>query len=166
ARTHAFTPRIVRESLRKVDIGSSAADTAVGDAGKVRFTADTRPESAFERVIPDCQLGKERSIHRGNKIDGVVRHIHDVLVCTDTVVGRDFVIWQIGTLYLQTQSRMCESDDSALRFAPFQDWKIPRGPALDLPRVGIVLIAEAQKDQMAAMTRRKSRDLDIVAKQR
>src|SRR5262245_2942606 len=151
ARAHAFTPRFVSQALRKMHIRATRADAAVRYAGKVRLTADARSKPTVECVIPDIQLGNERSICRGNEIHRIMRHIYNVLVGADSVEGRHFVVRQIGTPNLQANSGVRESGDSALRFRPFQNREVPGRPVLNLPRFGIVLVAEAQKNEMSAM---------------
>src|SRR2546427_11126488 len=61
---------------------------------------------------------------------------------------------------------MSEAGDGVLRFRPFQDRKIPRGPILDLSAVRIILIAQPQEDEVSAMARRESGDLEVVPQQR
>src|SRR5262252_8457758 len=125
---------------------------AIGDAWKISLAADARGEPAVERVIPNIQFGKEGRINRGDEVDGIVRDIDDVFIRANTVEWRRLVIRQFGTLDLQTETRVGKSNHCALPFPPFQNGKIPGGPIFDLSRVGVILIAQTQEHQMAAMT--------------
>ena len=60
-------------SIRKVPVhprvDSSLPDLLIGDAGKVRFTRNTRSEAGVQSVIPDIQLLDVRRISGGYEID-------------------------------------------------------------------------------------------------
>ena len=68
-------------------------------------------------------------------------------------------------LDLQAETGVGEAGDGVLCFRPFQDRQIPRGPILDLSAVRIILIAQAQEDEVSAMARGESGDLEVVPQQ-
>src|SRR5262245_9038889 len=132
SRANAFAPGVVREAPGKMDIGAASAHSTIRDAGKIGLAADARAESAVQRVVPDVQLEDEGRVSRGNEVDGVMRNVDDVLVCTDAVEDRHFVVRQLARLHLKAQSGMRESGDGPLRLRPLQDRQVPGGPVLDL----------------------------------
>ena len=85
------------------------------------------------------------------------------MTAADPVEMRHVLVRQIAARDLQPQARVCEPRDRPAGPCPAQNRQIPRRPVFDLPDVGIVLILHAQH---AAVARRESQDLDVIAQQR
>ena len=141
ADAHTFAPRVVGQRLRQMNVRTAPSNARISDTREIGFAADPSPVPAIQRVIPDIQLVNEGGVSGGDEIHHIVRDIHDVLVRADAAEGRQLVVRQVSSLNLQTVSRVGEPDDRSLRLRPFQNRQIPGRPVLDLPGVGIVLLA-------------------------
>src|SRR5262245_38559496 len=161
---HAFDPTVVAQ-LIELDITAAQAHALAINAGEIGLAADARTEAGVERVIPDVQLPRRWRVDGRNEIYGVMRHVDNVFVRADAVEPRQFVIGQGGALRLQPPTRVREAGDRALTLRPLQDRQIPRGPIFQDLRARIILLFQSQQDEMAAMRRRKARNLKVVTHQ-
>ena len=72
----------------ELDVAAAQSDAVAVDAREVGLAADAGAEARVERVVPDVQLPRRRRVDGGDEVDGVVRHVDDVLVGADAVEAR------------------------------------------------------------------------------
>ena len=128
-------------------VDAPLANTAVGNARKIRFARHARSETHIQRVIPDVEFPHVRRVHGGDEVHGIgVGHVHDVFVRSDSVEPRDFVIRQFGSFYLQSKTGVCKPHDGFLRFTPAKNRQVPGWPIFDPLRSRIILLGQTKQN--------------------
>src|SRR5262245_33397534 len=127
-----------------MNIRPAASDSAVGDAGKIRFATDTGSEPTIQGVIPNVQFEKERCIGGRDEVNSILPYIPTLFVRADPIERRHLIVRQISSLNLQSKTGMREPGDSPLSLRPFENRKIPCRPVLNAARTRIILLAQSQ----------------------
>src|SRR5271157_2152791 len=117
----ALAPAVeIEPAVVELDVDSPQADALAVNAGEIGLAADPRAKAAVQGVIPDVEQPGNRRVHRGQEIDRVMHHVHDVFIGADAVEGRNLVRRNRVGRGLQSPTRVGEPDKPALRLGPLQ----------------------------------------------
>src|SRR5262249_33548002 len=148
----ALHPVVEHQLFAQVDVTAADPDALAVDAREVGLAADAAGVAAVQRVVPDVQLPDRRRVHRGDEVAHAVADVHDVLGGADAVHGRHDVVGQLARAAdVQPPAAVGEADDGALALGPLEDRQVPAGPVVDQLRPGVVLLAQAQQADVAAV---------------
>ena len=158
-------PVFIIHFIVKLHVDPTQPDPFTVNTGEIRLTANVTAKATIQRVVPNIELPRERCVHSGDEIHGIVHNVDHVFISTDPVKGRHFVIGQLIRLPIQPPAGMGEANDRPLSFAPLKNWQVPAWPILNLLGARVVLVFEAEQNQVSCMAGRETGDLQVVAHQ-